>query len=56
MLLRRVPWKILVNDVDNPNLASILLLARDRGVPVEGYPDLTYSCCGLIKPLKGGAE
>nr|WP_229263960.1 cysteine protease StiP family protein [Cohnella cholangitidis] len=56
VLLRRVPWKILVNDLDNPNLASILLLSRDRGVPVEVYPDLTYSCCGLIKPLKGGAE
>jgi hypothetical protein len=56
VLLRRVPWKILVDDPDNPNLASILLLARDRGVPVVVYPDLTYSCCGIIKPLKGEAE
>ncbi|WP_239617789.1 cysteine protease StiP family protein [Cohnella mopanensis] len=56
VLLRRVPWKILVNDPDNPNLASILLLARDRGVPVEVYPDLTYSCCGIIKPLKGETD
>jgi len=52
VLLRRVPWKILVNDLDNPNLAPIMLLAKDRGVPIEVYPDLTYSCCGLIKPLK----
>ncbi len=52
VLLRRVPWKILVNDLNNPNLASILLLASDRDVPVEVYPDLTYSCCGIIKPLR----
>ncbi|WP_256761682.1 cysteine protease StiP family protein [Cohnella sp. WQ 127256] len=50
VLLRRVPWKILVNDLNNSNLAPILLLAKDRGVPVEVYPDLTYSCCGIIKP------
>ncbi|WP_372632794.1 cysteine protease StiP family protein [Cohnella sp.] len=53
VLLRRVPWKILVDDAGNPNLAPILLLAADRGVPVEEYPGLTYSCCGIIKPLKG---
>ncbi|RKP48834.1 hypothetical protein D7Z26_20895 [Cohnella endophytica] len=52
VLLRRVPWKILVDDLNNPNLAPILLLAKDRGVPVEEYADLTYSCCGIIKPLK----
>lgn len=54
VLLRRVPWKILVDDLRNPNLAPILLLAKDRGVSVEEYPDLTYSCCGIIKPLKEG--
>jgi len=54
VLLRRVPWKILVNDANNPNLAPILMLAADRGVPIEVYPDLTYSCCGIIKPLKEG--
>ncbi|MDO3408525.1 cysteine protease StiP family protein [Saccharibacillus sp. CPCC 101409] len=56
VLLRRVPWKILVDRLDNPNLRHILLLAEDRGVPVEVYPELTYSCCGIIKPLKGAAE
>ncbi|WP_339269638.1 cysteine protease StiP family protein [Paenibacillus sp. FSL W8-0187] len=54
VLLRRVPWKILVNRLDNPNLKHILLLAKERNVPVEMYPELTYSCCGIIKPLKGG--
>ncbi|GGD87188.1 cysteine protease StiP family protein [Paenibacillus nasutitermitis] len=56
VLLRRVPWKILVDRMDNPNLRHIMLLAEDRGVPVEVYPGLTYSCCGIIKPLKGGQE
>jgi len=52
VLLRRVPWRILVDDRNNPNLAPVLLLAADRGVPVEEYPGLTYSCCGIIKPLR----
>lgn len=56
VLLRRVPWKILVDTMDNPNLRHILLLAKDRGVPVEIFPEMTYSCCGIIKPLKGETE
>ncbi len=56
VLLRRVPWKILVDRLDNPNLEHILLLASDRSVPVEVFPGLAYSCCGLIKPLKGEVE
>ncbi|MBT2289901.1 cysteine protease StiP family protein [Paenibacillus albidus] len=56
VLLRRVPWKILVDTMDNPNLRHILLLAEDRGVPVEVFPGMTYSCCGIIKPLKGESE
>ncbi|KAB2952742.1 hypothetical protein F9B85_08070 [Heliorestis acidaminivorans] len=52
VLLRRVPWRILVNSMENPNLTHILILARDRNVPVEVYGNMTYSCCGLIKPLE----
>jgi hypothetical protein len=51
VLLRRLPERILVDRLDNPNLKHILLLAEDKGVPVEEYPDLTYSCCGLVKQL-----
>lgn len=56
VLLRRVPWKILVNSMDNPNLQYIMLLAKERGISVEVYPGLTYSCCGIIKLLKGESE
>ena len=51
VLLRRLPERILVHRLDNPNLKHILLLAADKGVPVEEYPDLTYSCCGLVMQL-----
>ncbi|BBB91465.1 MAG TPA: phosphoribosyltransferase [Methylomusa anaerophila] len=53
VLLRRVPWRILVDSVKNPNLKHILMLAGERSVPVEEWPGLPYSCCGLIKPVGG---
>lgn len=49
VLLRRVPWKILVNDLANPHLQHILLLAKERNVIVEEFHEMTYSCIGLIK-------
>ncbi|EIT86200.1 hypothetical protein A374_06361 [Fictibacillus macauensis ZFHKF-1] len=56
VLLRRVPWKILVKDKQDQRIQHILLLARDRGVTVEQYEKMTYTCCGLIQPLTGGVE
>ena len=52
VLLRRVPWKILVKDRQDQHLKHILLLAEDRGVPVEEYKNMCYSCCGLIKDMR----
>lgn len=52
VLLRRVPWKILVKSKNNCNLKHILLLAKDKNVPVEIYPPMAYQCIGLIKPLE----
>lgn len=51
VLLRRVPWKILIDDFNNPKLKHILLLAKDRNVPVEEFKGMTYSCIGLIKEI-----
>lgn len=53
VLLRRIPWKILVKDFDSPYIKHILLLAREKNVEVVHYPDMDYACCGLIKKVKG---
>ncbi len=55
VLLRRVPWKILVRDAAGPDVRHVLLLAEDRKVEVQEYPRMSYSCCGLIKSV-GEAE
>jgi hypothetical protein len=52
VLLRRVPWKILVHSSQTDALDHIYQLARERNVPVEIYNDMEYSCCGLIKEIK----
>lgn len=50
VLLRRVPWRVLVDPARADELPHLLLLARRRGVPVEPVPGLPYSCIGLIRP------
>jgi len=53
VLLRRVPWKILMRDPSSPFVKHILMLAQEKGVSVEAYPNMKYLCCGLIKKVKG---
>ncbi|QNG39191.1 phosphoribosyltransferase [Geodermatophilaceae bacterium NBWT11] len=53
VLLRRVPWKVLVRPDRTAELAHVLHLASDRGVEVETRPDMPFSCIGVIRP--GGA-
>lgn len=48
VLLRRVPDRILLREEGHPDAAHILLLAREKGVPVTICPDMPYLCCGLI--------
>lgn len=53
VLLRRVPWKVLI-DVqyrDNPQLEHLVRLAEEKHVPVEYYPLKHYKCCGIIKKI-----
>ncbi|NHC12989.1 phosphoribosyltransferase [Motilibacter sp. E257] len=50
VLLRRVPWRVLVRRDAEAGLAHVLLLAEQRGVPVEVVDGLPYSCVGLIHP------
>ena len=53
VLLRRVPWKILVRQdcKDESSLAHILRLAEEKNVPVAFYPLKNYKCCGIIRKL-----
>jgi len=50
VLLRRVPWRVLVRPDAGADLAHVRLLAQRRGVPVEEVPELAYACVGLIHP------
>ncbi|MHA6625545.1 cysteine protease StiP family protein [Pseudonocardia sichuanensis] len=51
VLLRRVPWRVLVRaGAPAADLAHVRLLAERRGVPVEEVEGLPYSCVGLIHP------
>lgn len=52
VLLRRMPWKILIRE-DSKNLEHVLKLAHEKGIPVEKYPLASYHCCGIVKNLKG---
>jgi len=51
VLLRRVPWRVLVRpDAPAADLAHVRLLARRRSVPVEEVAGLPYSCVGIVHP------
>lgn len=53
VLLRRVPWKVLVDEkhAKDASLAHILRLAEEKNVPVECYPLRHYRACGIIKRM-----
>ncbi|MEO3783226.1 cysteine protease StiP family protein [Actinocorallia sp. B10E7] len=56
VLLRRVPWRILVRSDARDDLAHVRMLAAERDVPVEEADgDLPYACVGLIKPQGAGS-
>ncbi len=53
VLLRRVPWKVLLRQdcKEDAALAHLLRLAEEKQVPVELYPLHRYKACGLIRKL-----
>jgi hypothetical protein len=50
VLLRRVPWAVLVRPDAGRDVEHVLLLAERRGAPVQEVNDLAYRCVGLIHP------
>ena len=53
VLLRRVPWKVLIDEkhVQDRALAHIIRLAEEKNVPIEQYPLKHYKACGIIRKL-----
>lgn len=53
VLLRRVPWKVLIDKKYEKDaaLAHIVRLAEEKNVPIEYYPLTHYRSCGIIKKL-----
>lgn len=53
VLLRRVPWKVLISESsrDDMALGHLIRLAEEKQVPVEYYPLKRYKACGVIKKL-----
>lgn len=53
VLLRRIPWKILVAEGERkaPSLAHIMRLAEEKNVPVEEHALIHYKACGIIRNL-----
>ena len=52
VLLRRLPWKLLVHSLsDEERLGHLYELAREKEVEVVEYPLHNYLACGLIQSL-----
>lgn len=52
VLLRRLPWKVLVNSLeDEEHLGHLYRLAGEKGVEMVLYPLRNYKACGLIRSL-----
>lgn len=53
VLLRRIPWKILINNryAESDELSHIIQLAKEKMVDVDFIEMDNYKCCGLIKNL-----
>lgn len=52
VLLRRLPWKILVKNLDDyEHLGHLYQLAEEKDVEVIEYPLINYRACGLIKRI-----
>lgn len=58
VLLRRVPWAVLINetiDLSDPDLAHIKELCNEKGVIIRRYNLGNYKTCGIIKELSADA-
>lgn len=58
VLLRRVPWKVLINkdiSIEDKDIQHILMLCKEKKVPIERYSLGNYKVVGIIKELSADA-
>lgn len=57
VLLRRVPWKVLINTniKGTEGMEHILQLCAEKDIPIEEYNMGNYRACGIIKDLSADA-
>lgn len=52
VLLRRMPWKVLVHSLDDPDhLGHLYQLAEEKNIELVPYPLRFYRACGLIREM-----
>lgn len=53
VLMRRIPWKVLVQDKeDSQYIGHIKQLCREKQVEIVPYPLIHYRTCGIIQQLE----
>lgn len=48
-LIRRTPYKLLIKNLNNPDLSFVLYLAKKKNVDIAIYDTMDYECITLIK-------
>lgn len=52
VILRRIPYRVIVSDMEDEKLKHIILIAKEKNIKVDILPLKSYRCCGIIKNLK----
>jgi hypothetical protein len=54
VLLRRTPDKLIVRDAASADVAHLLVLAREKDVPVQLDSELPYQAVSIIRSIADG--
>ncbi|MBF0225847.1 MAG: cysteine protease StiP family protein [Desulfobacterales bacterium] len=52
VLLRRIPDKVILKNMDMPEVQHIILLSQEKNVPILVDPEQIYNACAIIKTLR----
>lgn len=52
VLLRRIPERIIIKDINDQEVKPILILAEEKNINIEFIKDIPYKAIGIISDLK----